>query len=73
MVESRLVGMRSRGVYETPGGTIMAAAVRELEALTLDRETTQWKDMVRKSPFRGLRTGRCKARFSCKNFCKTTL
>ncbi|TKW25068.1 hypothetical protein SEVIR_3G092300v4 [Setaria viridis] len=46
MVENRLVGMKSRGVYETPGGTIMAAAVRELEALTLDRETMQWKDMV---------------------------
>jgi len=46
MVENRLVGMKSRGVYKTPGGTLMAAAVRELEALTLDRETTQWKDMV---------------------------
>jgi argininosuccinate synthase len=46
MVENRLVGMKSRGVYETPGGTIMAAAVRELEALTLDRETMQWKDIV---------------------------
>ncbi|XP_006664450.2 argininosuccinate synthase, chloroplastic [Oryza brachyantha] len=46
MVENRLVGMKSRGVYETPGGTIMAAAVRELEALTLDRETMQWKDML---------------------------
>ncbi|CAD6333644.1 unnamed protein product [Miscanthus lutarioriparius] len=46
MVENRLVCMKSRGVYETPGGTIMAVAVRELEALTLDRETTQRKDMV---------------------------
>ncbi|KAL6624665.1 hypothetical protein ACP70R_031986 [Stipagrostis hirtigluma subsp. patula] len=46
MVENRLVGMKSRGVYETPGGTIMAAAVRELEALTLDRETMQWKDIL---------------------------
>ncbi|KAL5206494.1 hypothetical protein ABZP36_034703 [Zizania latifolia] len=46
MVENRLVGMKSRGVYETPGGTIMAAAVRELEALTLDRETMQWKDII---------------------------
>ncbi|XP_066361366.1 argininosuccinate synthase, chloroplastic-like [Miscanthus floridulus] len=46
MVQNRLVGMKSRGVYKTPGGTLMAAAVRELEALTLDRETTQWKDMV---------------------------
>lgn len=41
MVENRLVGMKSRGVYETPGGTIMSAAVRELESLTLDRETMQ--------------------------------
>ncbi|XP_066361367.1 argininosuccinate synthase, chloroplastic-like [Miscanthus floridulus] len=46
MVENRLVGMKSRGVYKTAGGTLMAAAVRELEALTLDRETTRWKDMV---------------------------
>uniref|UniRef100_A0A804ULM7 argininosuccinate synthase n=1 Tax=Zea mays TaxID=4577 RepID=A0A804ULM7_MAIZE len=46
MVENRLVGMKSRGVYETPGGTIMAAAVRELESLTLDRETMQWKDII---------------------------
>ncbi|KAJ3704313.1 hypothetical protein LUZ61_008018 [Rhynchospora tenuis] len=44
MVENRLVGMKSRGVYETPGGTIMSYAVRELESLTLDRETMQVKD-----------------------------
>ncbi|KAF5204051.1 Argininosuccinate synthase [Thalictrum thalictroides] len=44
MVENRLVGMKSRGVYETPGGTILFTAVRELETLTLDRETMQWKD-----------------------------
>ncbi|KAJ7522169.1 hypothetical protein O6H91_19G086100 [Diphasiastrum complanatum] len=44
MVENRLVGMKSRGVYETPGGTILTLAVRELEALTLDRETVQVKD-----------------------------
>lgn len=41
MVENRLVGMKSRGVYETPGGTILFQAVRELEALVLDRETMQ--------------------------------
>lgn len=46
MVENRLVGMKSRGVYETPGGTILFNAVRELEALTLDRETMQVKDSL---------------------------
>lgn len=46
MVENRLVGMKSRGVYETPGGTILWAGVRELESLTLDRETMQVKDML---------------------------
>uniref|UniRef100_A0A0C9S709 argininosuccinate synthase n=1 Tax=Wollemia nobilis TaxID=56998 RepID=A0A0C9S709_9CONI len=46
MVENRLVGMKSRGVYETPGGTILNAAVRELEGLTLDRETMQTKDTL---------------------------
>ena len=45
MVENRLVGMKSRGVYETPGGTILMSAARELEALVLDRETMQTKDM----------------------------
>ncbi|KAK9082690.1 hypothetical protein Scep_029161 [Stephania cephalantha] len=46
MVENRLVGMKSRGVYETPGGTILYTAVRELESLTLDRETMQVKDSL---------------------------
>ncbi|KAJ0104968.1 hypothetical protein Patl1_18300 [Pistacia atlantica] len=46
MVENRLVGMKSRGVYETPGGTILFAAARELESLTLDRETIQIKDSL---------------------------
>ncbi|PQQ14781.1 argininosuccinate synthase chloroplastic-like [Prunus yedoensis var. nudiflora] len=46
MVENRLVGMKSRGVYETPGGTILFAAARELESLTLDRETMQVKDSL---------------------------
>ncbi|KAG9141898.1 hypothetical protein Leryth_009279 [Lithospermum erythrorhizon] len=44
IVENRIVGMKSRGVYETPGGTILFAAVRELESLTLDRESMQFKD-----------------------------
>lgn len=46
MVENRLVGMKSRGVYETPGGTILFKAARELESLTLDRETIQVKDTL---------------------------
>ena len=46
MVENRLVGMKSRGVYETPGGTILYAAHRELELLTLDRATLHYKDQV---------------------------
>eukprot|EP00850_Spirogloea_muscicola_P010669 SM000063S20059 [mRNA] locus=s63:539726:543417:- [translate_table: standard] len=46
LVENRLVGMKSRGVYETPGGTIVTLAARELEALVLDRETMQTKDTL---------------------------
>lgn len=46
LVENRLVGMKSRGVYETPGGTILFTAVRELESLTLDRESMQLKDSL---------------------------
>lgn len=46
MVENRLVGMKSRGIYETPGGTILMAAHRELELLTLDRATLHYKDQV---------------------------
>ncbi len=46
LVESRLVGMKSHGVYETPGGSILFAAHRELESLVLDRETIQFKDIV---------------------------
>ena len=44
MVENRLVGIKSRGVYETPGGTLLYAAHRELERLTLDRETLHYKE-----------------------------
>jgi argininosuccinate synthase len=43
MVEDRLVGMKSRGVYETPGGTILYQAHEELERLTLDRRTLEFK------------------------------
>ncbi len=46
MVENRLVGIKSRGVYETPGGTIMYAAHRELEHLVLDRDTQHLKDAL---------------------------
>ena len=46
MVENRLVGIKSRGVYETPGGSILYAAHRELERLVLDRETLHYKEMV---------------------------
>jgi len=46
LVENRLVGMKSHGVYETPGGTILLAAHRELESLVLDHETLSFKDMV---------------------------
>jgi argininosuccinate synthase len=46
LVENRFVGMKSRGCYETPGGTILMAAVRELEALTLDRDTLRYKQKL---------------------------
>jgi len=46
MVENRLVGMKSRGVYETPGGTILFLAHRELELLTLDRNTLHFKEQL---------------------------
>ncbi|TKY73624.1 Argininosuccinate synthase [Spatholobus suberectus] len=46
LVEDRIVGMKSRGVYETPGGTILFTAVRDLECLTLDREMLQLKDQL---------------------------
>jgi len=46
MVENRLVGMKSRGVYETPGGTIIVTAHRELESLVLDRDTLHYKDVI---------------------------
>ena len=42
LVENRLVGMKSRGAYETPGGTLLITAHRELERLTIDRETSHF-------------------------------
>lgn len=46
LVENRFVGMKSRGCYETPGGTLIIAALRELEALTLDRATMHFKQKL---------------------------
>ena len=46
VVENRLVGMKSRGVYETPGGTILYAAHEKLEEITLDKETAHYKQQV---------------------------
>jgi argininosuccinate synthase len=45
-VENRLVGMKSRGVYETPGGTILYHAHEVLESICLDRETAHYKQQV---------------------------
>jgi len=45
-VENRYVGMKSRGVYETPGGTILHAAHRAVESLTLDREVLHLRDSL---------------------------
>jgi len=46
LVENRFVGMKSRGCYETPGGTLIMAAHRELEALTLDKNTSHYKQRL---------------------------
>ncbi len=46
MVENRLVGIKSRGVYETPGGTLLHIAHRDLESITIDRETIHFKDFI---------------------------
>ncbi|WP_028584212.1 argininosuccinate synthase [Desulfogranum mediterraneum] len=46
LVENRFVGMKSRGVYETPGGTVLRAAHRDLESITLDREVLAIRDSL---------------------------
>jgi argininosuccinate synthase len=46
LVENRLVGMKSRGVYETPGGTILVMAHKIIESITLDRETMHYKQQI---------------------------
>src|SRR5579885_3856336 len=46
MVENRFVGMKSRGVYETPGGAILQFAHRQMESLTMDREVMHLRDSL---------------------------
>ncbi len=46
LVENRLVGIKSRGAYETPGGTLLVTAHRELESLALDRETAHYQQIL---------------------------
>jgi argininosuccinate synthase len=46
LVENRFIGIKSRGVYETPGGTLLMAAHREIESVTLDKETMHKKDEI---------------------------
>jgi len=46
IVENRLVGIKSRGVYETPGGTLLLLAHKDLESITIDRETSHYKELV---------------------------
>ncbi|HUO34257.1 MAG TPA: argininosuccinate synthase [Candidatus Acidoferrum sp.] len=46
LVENRLVGIKSRGAYETPGGTLLITAHRELESIALDRETLHYQQML---------------------------
>lgn len=48
ILENRLVGMKSRGIYETPGGTILIEAHQDLERLTLDKMTYQYKELISK-------------------------
>ena len=45
-MENRFVGMKSRGVYETPGGTILLSAHRQLETLTMDRDLMHLRDSL---------------------------
>ncbi|MGH9616826.1 MAG: argininosuccinate synthase, partial [Acidobacteriaceae bacterium] len=46
LVENRFVGIKSRGIYETPGGTLIVAAHRELEAMTMEREVKHYKQQI---------------------------
>ncbi|MDE5285949.1 MAG: argininosuccinate synthase, partial [Buchnera aphidicola] len=46
IVENRLIGIKSRGCYETPGGTIIFSALRAIEQLVLDRESFKWREQI---------------------------
>ncbi|MFC0120151.1 argininosuccinate synthase [Pseudoalteromonas xiamenensis] len=46
IVENRLVGMKSRGCYETPGGTVMVAALQAIDELVLDKTSRKWKELL---------------------------
>ncbi|HBP19670.1 MAG TPA: argininosuccinate synthase, partial [Planctomycetes bacterium] len=46
IVENRFVGIKSRGCYETPGGTILHLALRDLEGIAMDREVQRLRDML---------------------------
>ena len=46
MVENRFIGIKSRGIYETPGGTLLIFAHREIESITLDKKTMHAKDRI---------------------------
>jgi argininosuccinate synthase len=46
IVENRFVGMKSRGIYETPAGTLITTAHREVESLTLEREVAHYKQLI---------------------------
>ena len=66
IVENRLVGMKSRGVYETPGGTVLVEAHHHLQTITLDRDTQHYKALVAPKyaelVYNGLWYSRCAAR-----------
>ena len=46
LVENRLIGIKSRGVYETPGGTLLVSALKALESITLDRDSAHEKERI---------------------------
>jgi len=58
LVENRFVGMKSRGVYETPGGTVLHAAHRAMESITMDREVMHRRDRISLEIARAFREGR---------------
>lgn len=56
IVENRFVGMKSRGIYETPGGTILLAAHRDIETITIDREVQKVRDSLIRNTLRWFTT-----------------